>query len=102
LYRYQPEVIRSLGDLQYRYEEPGKKMWEQEQLSFSLVEGPAWLSVDSQSGLLSGTAPRDATGSFDVTLRVMASIEKRTGRDTYMPDPRPRHFDQVFRLVVSE
>jgi len=101
-YRYQPAVIRSLGDLQFRYEKPGKQMWEREQLSFSLVEGPAWLSVDSESGLLSGTAPRDGAGSSNVTLRVTASIEKRTGKDTYRPDTPPRHFDQTFRLVVSE
>jgi len=52
-YRYQAKAIRSMGDLQHRYGEwaTQKGFWEKENLCFSLVSGPAWLAVDSRSGL---------------------------------------------------
>ncbi len=101
-YRYQPQVIRSLGDVQYRYSSPGHKMWEQEQLSFSLVEGPTWLQIDPQSGLLSGTVPQNAAGGSTVTLRVTTRTEKRTGKDTFTTDWPARHHEQTFELAIGE
>jgi len=43
---------------------------EQEVLSFELVEGPDWLSIDEEDGSLSGVPPLDSFGGAEVTVRV--------------------------------
>jgi hypothetical protein len=42
---------------------------------FKLVSGPAWLSIDSKTGLLSGVP--DASGKAEVSVSVSLSREKR-------------------------
>ncbi len=101
-YRYQPKVIRDMGDLQHRYEKPNKKFWEQEQLAFSLTGGPKWLKLDAKTGLLTGTPPPGSAGKHPVKLEVMATFENRTGKDTFTKDLPPRQSDQAFELVVGE
>ncbi len=101
-YRYQPKVIRSLGDLQHRYEKPENKFWEQEQLRFSLEKGPGWLSIDPQTGCLTGTAPSGSAGNHPVRIRLKAGFEKRTGKDTFTSDLSDKNVDQEFNLRVIQ
>lgn len=67
-YRYEARSLHSLGDVQHRYEPPGNQFWDIEQNRFALEEAPAWLTVDPETGVLSGTPP--AAGTFPVTLVV--------------------------------
>jgi len=101
-YRYQPQAIQSLGDLQYRYEKPIYKFWEREQLIFSLVKGPEWLKVCPHTGSLTGAVPRDSTGAYPVRIRVTASFENRTGKDKFTEDLPERSSHQDFDLVVCD
>jgi hypothetical protein len=101
-YRYQPHLIQSLGDLQFRYVEPNCRFWEREQLSFSLVDGPKWLSIDTDTGLLAGTAPMDGAGKYDICICVTATFEKRTGKDTFTDDLPARSYEQRFELTVCD
>ena len=69
-YVYEARSLRSLGDLQYRYESPGIALWDEEINAFSLKEGPAWLSLDQSSGLLRGTPPSGQEGPHRVVILV--------------------------------
>ncbi len=71
-YEYQPHAIRSLGDLRSKSIE-GKgsynaHFWNIEKPAWSLVDAPGWLSVDPETGVVSGT-PTEA-GTFTAMLRV--------------------------------
>ena len=100
-YRYQPKVIRSMGDLQDRYEEPELKFWDQEHLRFSLEKGPDWLSMDSRTGLLTGTPSAGHEGKHPVLIGVTASFEKRTGKDKYTSDLPDKKFYQAYSFNVT-
>lgn len=67
-FSYQPGVISSLGDVQHHYEAPENKLWDIEQLNFTLRQAPAWLKLDAKTGLLTGTP--DARGNCPVELEV--------------------------------
>lgn len=63
-------AIRSLGDLRMRMVE-GKEttsFWDVEKPRFSLQRGPAWLTIDNDSGRLSGTP--DTAGKSEVVVAV--------------------------------
>jgi len=69
-YRYAPETIRSLGDLRTRTVD-GKfvsSFWDIEKPRFALVQGPAWLKIDENTGALSGVP--DAAGPAEVAISV--------------------------------
>lgn len=83
-WRYEARSLRSLGDVQHRYEEPGKRFWDEETNAFALEEGPEWLEMDAETGVLSGTPP--AAGTFPVRIAVTNQFE---GRD-----------EQAFELTV--
>ncbi len=68
VYTYQIRTISSIGDLQSRYIDPGKAYREREVYCFSLVEGPAWLEIDPESGLLSGTPTTADRGRVSVAV----------------------------------
>jgi len=76
-YSYTVQTIFSIGDLRCRTIEKGKsynaKFWDGEQPQYTLGQGPAWLSIDADSGTLSGTPPADAAGQH--TVKVKAAIE---------------------------
>ena len=62
-YRYQVKAIRSLGDLTRRdgaKPKPGTKFWKVEPLKFSLTQRPDWMSINADTGLITGTS--DGTG----------------------------------------
>jgi hypothetical protein len=101
-YRYQPRLFHSLGDMQYRYTEPNCKFWEREQLSFSLLKAPKWLNIDSETGLLTGTAQAGNAGLFPVSIQATATFEKRNGKDTFTDDLPTQTCRQDFELTVHE
>jgi hypothetical protein len=101
-YRYQPRLFHSLGDMQYRYVSPNCKFWEREQLRFSLLKAPEWLKIDTETGLLSGTAPANATGRHSVSIQATATFEKRTGKDTFTDDLPSKICTQNFELTVRK
>jgi len=69
-YRYGPGVITSIGHL---ISKPGYKAayWEKEYPVFSLVAGPEWLSIDADTGILSGVAE---AGEHHVTVEIAAPV----------------------------
>ncbi len=69
-YRYEARSLRSLNDVQHHYEAPGNQFWDIEQNTWALAEGPAWLSIDAETGLLTGTPGADDVGATRVTLTV--------------------------------
>jgi len=72
-YVYRAQTIFSLGDLRCRTIKPGEsynaKFWDIEHPVFSLVEAPDWLSIDAESGEITGVAPNEA-GTHEVVVRV--------------------------------
>jgi hypothetical protein len=69
-FRYQLSSIRSLGDLRLRVVE-GKEVanfWDIEKPRYAIVEGPTWLSIDENTGLLRGVP--DTAGNVDVVVKV--------------------------------
>jgi hypothetical protein len=80
-YRYQVKAIRSIGDLTRRdgaRPKPGTKFWKIEPLKFSLTKKPAWMSIDSDTGLITGTS--DGTGGT-VIVSVTLTKEHRLVHD---------------------
>lgn len=75
-YRYEVLCIRSIGDLQCRENEV-KKFYDIENPKFSLIKAPAWLSINPNTGLLSGTPPA-SKGSEDVIVSVVIEKEVPT------------------------
>jgi hypothetical protein len=68
--KYQVSAVRSLGDLRLRIVE-GKEVasfWDIEKPRFVLVQGPAWLRIDENTGVLRGVP--DAAGKMDVVVKV--------------------------------
>src|SRR5262249_1214460 len=68
--RRQLQASRSLGDLRLRMVEGNEtaNFWDIEKPRFAIKEGPAWLKIDTVTGLLSGTP--DAVGKVDVVVTV--------------------------------
>jgi len=80
-YRYQVKAIRSLGDLTRRdaaKPKPGAKFWKIEPLKFSLTQKPGWMSVNPDTGLITGTS--DGTGGT-VIVSVTLTKEHRLVHD---------------------
>ena len=87
-YRYELKTLGCLGDLQYRYAQPNLAFWETEGYEFELVEKPAWLSVDKDSGVLAGTPdPGDRR-----TARVTVVCHRRFPHELKAGDHRPSYF----------
>lgn len=80
-YRYQVQTIRSLGDLTRRDDarpKPGAKFWKLEPLKFALTQKPAWMTINPDTGLVTGTS--DGTGG-PVTVSVTLIREHRVVHD---------------------
>ncbi len=72
-YRYQPDVIRSIGDLRCRRSPKSSynaAFWDREQLMFEAVRLPPGLSQDPCSGLISGV-PAQA-GQYEMVFEIDA------------------------------
>ncbi len=77
-YVYAVATIRSLGDYRMRVVD-GKEttsFWDLEKPRFSIERGPAWLTIDKDTGRLSGTP--DAVGKSEVVVAV--SLERDVRR----------------------
>jgi hypothetical protein len=80
-YRYSVEAIRSLGDLTRRDNtkpSPGTRYWKIESLTFALTQKPGWMSIDPNTGLISGTP--NGTGG-EVVVSVTLKREHRLVHD---------------------
>jgi hypothetical protein len=62
-------VLQAVIGLPYHYQAAATDSDGCQSLTFSIVAGPAWLSI-SASGGVSGAPPQDAAGEFTVTLQV--------------------------------
>ncbi|MCP4641581.1 MAG: hypothetical protein GY851_14150 [bacterium] len=88
LYKYRMDTIRTIGDLQSRYIPPGHSYWEREAYAFTLEEGPEWLSLDADTGLLRGKPGDKDTGVHPVVVKVTTSYP-----DEVPPDSKSgKHF----------
>jgi hypothetical protein len=80
-YRYQVKAIRSIGDLTRRdagKPKPGARFWKIEPLKFSLTQKPSWMSINADTGLVTGTP--DGTGG-SVIVSVTLTKEHRLVHD---------------------
>ena len=80
-YRYQVKAVRSIGDLTRRDNtkpKPGARFWKIEPLRFSLVQSPSWMSINTDTGLITGTS--DGTGGT-VIVGVTLTKEHRLVHD---------------------
>jgi hypothetical protein len=88
-YRYQPKVIRSLGDLRCRRSPASSynaAFWDREEVTFRAIRMPAGLTLDPQTGLISGRPTR--AGEFELVFEATAT----SGRSTTVAQ----------RLIVAE
>ena len=75
------KAVHSIGDLTERDNvkpKSGKKFWKIEPLKFSLTQKPAWMSIDPNTGLITGTS--DGTGG-PVVVNVTLTKEHRLVHD---------------------
>jgi hypothetical protein len=77
-YRYLVASIRSLGDLRTRVVDGKETMnyWDIERLRYEITRGPRWLSVDQQTGLLSGTPDRVGTAEVVVSVTLEHDVRR--------------------------
>jgi len=72
-YRYEAKTVASIGDLRCRTiggESYNAAFWDAEQPKFSMTAGPAWLSIDPATGVLSGTPGAADAGDPEVRIAV--------------------------------
>jgi hypothetical protein len=76
-YRYTLVAVRSLGDLRTRVVGGKETMnfWDVETPRFEIRRGPAWLTIDPRTGLLSGVP--DRPGKVPVVVRATIDREVR-------------------------
>ena len=67
-YHYQVRTLASIGDLQKRYAKPVFDYWEKEGYEFRLEDAPEWLSVDVDTGVVSGMPAFVDVGVDTVTV----------------------------------
>lgn len=88
LYEYRVLTLRSLGDLQYRYQKPGYSFWEREGYEFLLTESPVWLTMNPETGVISGTPGNYNTEESRITMIVNRTWPHEVKSNQY----RPEHF----------
>jgi hypothetical protein len=77
-YRYEAKVIRSLGDLRCRRSPSSSynaAFWDREEITFRAIRLPPGLTLNPQSGLVSGKPER--SGEFPLVLEAVASSGHR-------------------------
>jgi acetyl esterase/lipase len=96
-FRYQVSAVRSLGDLRLRIVE-GKEVasfWDIEKPRFVLIQGPSWLRIDENTGLLRGVP--DAVGNPEVVITV--TLERPVRR---LDEARLSWGQELVKEVVTE
>ena len=74
-YRYEVKTIRSIGDVRCRMfggSLYNAAFWDAETPRFSLTRGPAWLTMDASTGVLTGR--RDPADAREHEVQVTAEI----------------------------
>jgi len=80
-YRYEVRSLRSLGDYQCRqdpdidHKQYAHRFWNIEENAYELAEGPKWLGIDGESGVLTGTPAGGDVGTARVKVRVTNQYE---------------------------
>ncbi len=76
-YRYDVEIVRSLGDLRTRVVDGREVMryWDVERPQFHIEQGPSWLTIDETNGRLWGKP--DSAGRAEVVVAVELQRVKR-------------------------
>ncbi|MGO9111239.1 MAG: putative Ig domain-containing protein [Thermoguttaceae bacterium] len=76
-YRYQVHALHSLGDVSARMKGSDQisGYFDIEKPKFALDQGPAWLKIDTATGVLSGTPP--ALGKVEVTVAAVIDRQVR-------------------------
>jgi hypothetical protein len=70
-YRAEVRTIASIGDVRCRTvgaDLYAAAFWDVEKPRFELLRGPAWLTMDRDTGVLSGTAPADFKSAVEVAV----------------------------------
>jgi hypothetical protein len=96
-YRYQLSTVRSLGDLRGRFVD-GKQVasfWDIEKPRYVLSQGPAWLRIDENTGVLRGVP--DAAGKAEVVVTV--TLERSVRR---LDEGRLSWGQELVKEVVME
>lgn len=77
-YRYALSTIRSLGDLRTRVVDGKETMnyWDIESPRFALQQGPTWLKIDEQTGVLSGVPLSPGKVVISVTATIDREVRK--------------------------
>ena len=75
-YLYAVVSLRSLGDLQYHYEEPRTSFSDREELSYGLHDAPDWLAID-KDGVVTGRPPEAGRFHFSVSVTNQEGTEDR-------------------------
>jgi len=72
---YEPKSLLSIGDLRCKrgYK---RAFWHREELTWSLVKAPKWLTIDSATGRITGEPGPDAAGKHSVVVRVTNNKQK--------------------------
>lgn len=96
-YRHQVAAIRSLGDLRVRLVDgkPAASFWDIEKPTYSLQRGPAWLKINPDTGVLSGTP--DVVGKAEVVVTV--TLERSARK---LDDSRLSWGHEVVLGIVTE
>jgi hypothetical protein len=84
-YCYKVKTLNCIGDLQFRYAKPNKKFWEKEGYEFELTEKPAWLSVDKDTGLITGTPDLTDKGIHRVNVLCHRTFPHELKEGDYRP-----------------
>jgi hypothetical protein len=87
VYRYEVKGLRSLGDYQCK-EDPTSndkqyayRFWDVEENTYGLATGPGWLTLDPQTGLLSGTPQTANEGTTTVTIEAANQFGRRAEQE---------------------
>mgnify|MGYP000879543566 CR=1 FL=1 len=80
-YRYQVRSLTSVGDLQHHYEKPYDQFWDVERNTYALATGPQWLTIDAETGVLSGTPGVADKGKAPVRIEVTNQFEAKASQE---------------------
>lgn len=74
-FRFKAVSLFSMGDLQYRYEQPNNGFWQKDELSFELLSGKEWLKIEDTQDtaenecLVTGAFPEKGIHRFSLNVK---------------------------------